>query len=593
MSLFGKWFGGAAAAGVGTVAISALELANLRGQLAAIDKAQAVIEFDLDGNILTANRNFLQVMGYELSEVVGRHHSLFMEPAEVAGDAYREFWRKLGGGSYHTGQFKRRGKSGREVWIQASYNPIAGTDGRPFKVVKYATDITADKQRNADFAGQMAAIGKAQAVIEFGLDGKVLTANENFLKTLGYSLAEVVGRHHSMFVDPADAASPDYRAFWDKLGRGEYDAGRYRRIARDGRAVWIQASYNPILDMNGRPGKIVKYATDITRQVEEEETLRRTVEETLSVVSAAVGGDLTRKIALAGKDGMLASLSEGVNSLLDSMVQIVRQIKASSAEVLLGAQEIARGNTDLSSRTEEQASSLEETASSMEELNATVRQNADNARQANALATRSHEDVMRGSTVVRQVVTTMSEIQERSTKISEIIGVIDSIAFQTNILALNAAVEAARAGEQGRGFAVVATEVRSLAQRSAQAAQEIKVLISSSVRTIEAGAAQVSEAGSTMDAVVASFQEVAGLVSEISGASREQAQGIEQVTQAVGQMDEVTQQNAALVEEAAAAAESLEEQASALVHAVSRFRVEGEATTPAGKVKPRLVARSR
>ena len=588
MSVFGKWFGGSAATDGDEVAISALELANLKGQLAAIDKTQAVIEFDLDGTILTANQNFLKAVGYELGEIVGRHHSIFMPPADVGGEAYRDFWRKLAGGTPQAGQFKRLGKHGREVWLQAAYNPIIDTAGTPFKVVKYATDITTDKQRTADFEGQMAAIGKSQAIIEFGLDGKVLTANDNFLKVLGYSLAEVVGRHHSIFVAPADVASADYQVFWDKLGRGEYDTGRYRRIARDGREVWIQASYNPILDLNGRPCKIVKYAADITRQVEEEEALRQTVEETLSVVSAAVAGDLTRQISLAGKSGMLESLSEGVNSLLDSMVQIVRQIKASSNEVLLGAQEIAKGNADLSARTEEQASSLEETASSMEQLNATVRQNADNARQANALATRSHEDVMRGSTVVRQVVATMNEIQERSSKISDIIGVIDSIAFQTNILALNAAVEAARAGEQGRGFAVVATEVRNLAQRSAQAAQEIKALIGSSVRTIEAGASQVNEAGTTMETLVASFQEVSSLVSEISGASREQSQGIEQITTAVGQMDEVTQQNAALVEEAAAAAESLEEQASALVRVVSRFRVDGG--TPAGVVRPHLVA---
>ena len=267
MSVFGKWFGGSAATDGDEVAISALELANLKGQLAAIDKTQAVIEFDLDGNILTANQNFLKAVGYELGEIVGRHHSIFMPPADVGGEAYRDFWRKLAGGTPQAGQFKRLGKHGREVWLQAAYNPIIDTAGTPFKVVKYATDITTDKQRTADFEGQMAAIGKSQAIIEFGLDGKVLTANDNFLKVLGYSLAEVVGRHHSIFVAPADVASADYQVFWDKLGRGEYDTGRYRRIARDGREVWIQATYNPILDLNGRPCKIVKYAADITRQV--------------------------------------------------------------------------------------------------------------------------------------------------------------------------------------------------------------------------------------------------------------------------------------------------------------------------------------
>jgi methyl-accepting chemotaxis protein len=252
---------------------------------------------------------------------------------------------------------------------------------------------------------------------------------------------------------------------------------------------------------------------------------------------------------------------------------VVGRIKDATEAINIASQEIAAGNADLSSRTEEQASSLEETSSAMEELNATVRQNAENARQANDLAKTSNAGVVKGGQVVKEVVVTMGEIQASSKKISDIIGVIDSIAFQTNILALNAAVEAARAGEQGRGFAVVASEVRNLAQRSATAAKEIKTLIAESVDKVESGAKLVQEAGVTMDEVVASFQQVAGLVTEIASASKEQASGIEQTTQAVGQMDEVTQQNAALVEEAAAAAESLEEQARGLVQTVSMFKL--------------------
>jgi methyl-accepting chemotaxis protein len=238
------------------------------------------------------------------------------------------------------------------------------------------------------------------------------------------------------------------------------------------------------------------------------------------------------------------------------------------------AKEIAAGNTDLSSRTEQQASSLEETASSMEQLNSTVKQNAANAEQANSLAKSSNEVAMRGGQMVKNVVSTMTGIQASSKKIADIIGVIDSIAFQTNILALNAAVEAARAGEQGRGFAVVATEVRNLALRSANAAREIKELIAESVSQVDTGARLVDQAGRTMDEVVVSFQQVASLVTDIANASREQSSGIEQVTQAVGQMDEVTQQNAALVEEAAAAAESLEEQARSLVQTVAMFTLD-------------------
>ncbi|MDD3354128.1 methyl-accepting chemotaxis protein [Zoogloea sp.] len=586
MGFLGKLFGrpGQASGNTAEIRVSATELAELRGQIQAIDTSLAVMEFALDGTILTANNNFLQALGYRLDEIQGKHHRLFMPPAEAASTAYQDFWQTLGYGTHHAGQYRRIGKNGREIWIQATYNPICDPQGRPFKVIKYATNITAVKLRSADFESQLAAIDKVQAIIQFELDGTVVHANPNFLASLGYSLEEITGRHHAMFLPPGEANSPEYAGFWDKLSRGEAQNGRFRRLGKDGREVWIQASYIPIPDLSGKPFKVVKYATDVTLQVREAQALHSTVEETLRVVNAAVQGDLGSQIRKDDKEGLLADLAEGINALLTTMATLVGQIKTASDEVLIGAREIAKGNADLSARTEEQAASLEETASSMDQLNSTVQQNAENAAQANALALRSNDNVQRGSEVVRQVITTMHDIQERSRKIGDIIGVIDSISFQTNILALNAAVEAARAGEQGRGFAVVATEVRNLAQRSARAAQEVKELISASLSAVEAGAVQVSEAGQTMDEVVRSFHEVAALVTGISGASREQAQGIEQITVAVTQMDEVTQQNAALVEEAAAAAESLEEQARNLVQAVARFRLE----PPTGK--PRLFA---
>ncbi len=310
------------------------------------------------------------------------------------------------------------------------------------------------------------------------------------------------------------------------------------------------------------------------------ETTHQALKATSDVLARVARGDLTERIE-QDYEGIFGQLKDDTNTTVERLREVVGRIKEATEAINTAAQEIAAGNNDLSSRTEEQASSLEETASSMEQLNATVRQNAENARQANELAKSSNEGVVRGSEVVKRVVVTMGEIQDSSRKIADIIGVIDSIAFQTNILALNAAVEAARAGEQGRGFAVVATEVRNLAQRSATAAKEIKSLIAESVGKVESGAKLVGEAGSTMDEVVSSFRSVANLVTEISGASREQSSGIEQVTQAVGQMDEVTQQNAALVEEAAAAAESLEEQARGLVQAVGMFKLTaGTGTLP-------------
>ncbi len=310
------------------------------------------------------------------------------------------------------------------------------------------------------------------------------------------------------------------------------------------------------------------------------ETAATGLNDVAEVLNALAAGDLTRKIT-GEYHGTFGQLKDDTNTTVERLREVVGRIKEATEAINTAAQQIAAGNQDLSSRTEEQASSLEETASSMEELNATVKQNAESARQANELASSSNEVAARGGQMVKQVVNTMSGIQASSQKIADIVGVIDSIAFQTNILALNAAVEAARAGEQGRGFAVVASEVRNLAQRSATAAKEIKALIAESVDKVESGAQLVNEAGSTMDEVVTSFQQVARLVTDITNASREQSSGIEQVTQAVSQMDEVTQQNAALVEEAAAAAESLEEQASGLVQAVGMFKLEeGTANLP-------------
>ena len=249
--------------------ITAAKLVSLEesGKTAAISRAQAVIEFNLDGTIITANENFLNALGYSLGEIQGKHHSMFVEPAVRDSAAYREFWAKLNRGEYDAAEFKRIGKSGKEVWILASYNPILDEKGKPFKVVKFATNVTEQKLRTADLSGQIAAIGKSQAVIEFNMDGSILNANDNFLRTLGYSLTEIKGRRHSMFVESAERDSAAYRDFWAALNRGEYQAAEYKRIGKGGKEVWIQASYNPILDMNGKPFKVVKYATDITQQV--------------------------------------------------------------------------------------------------------------------------------------------------------------------------------------------------------------------------------------------------------------------------------------------------------------------------------------
>jgi methyl-accepting chemotaxis protein len=445
-------------------------------------------------------------------------------------------------------------------------------------------------------------------------DGRVIYANRKLLETLrriepqlkaqnaGFSVDGFVGSSiGTLYADP-DAAlkrlaalettvqtemdiggrtyrvitNPVFTAKNERLGSvGEWlDRTDEIAIEREISAIVDGASHGKLdsrIALSGKTGFFATLSESINGMLEATE---KSLKSTSEILSRVAQGDLTQ--TMGGEfSGIFGQLKDDTNTTIERLREVVGRIKDATEAINIASQEIAAGNSDLSSRTEEQASSLEETSSAMEQLNATVRQNAENARQANDLAKTSNAGVVKGGQVVKQVVVTMGEIQASSKKISDIIGVIDSIAFQTNILALNAAVEAARAGEQGRGFAVVASEVRNLAQRSATAAKEIKTLIAESVDKVESGARLVQEAGTTMDAVVASFQQVAGLVTEIAAASKEQSSGIEQTTQAVGQMDEVTQQNAALVEEAAAAAESLEEQARGLVQTVSMFKLDG------------------
>ncbi len=478
--------------------------------------------------------------------------------------------------------------------------------GQVLEALKATQQTLSDSSiQAADYQGQIAALSKAQAVIEFELDGTVRIANDNFMSVLGYQLDDVKGKNHKLFVEPGYHDSADYRKLWDKLRRGEHETGIFKRIGQGGREVWLQASYNPIVGLDGKPYKVVKYATDVTEQVRMKKVLDDAVTEqarmqkglddavteTQAVVQAAIDGDLTGQISMAGKSGQIEALSASVNALLGSMADVIRTMNLAATEVWAGAEEISRGNVDLSRRTGEQASSLEETSTSMEEMTSTVKNNADNAAQANQLAAAARAQAERGGSVVGAAVAAMGEISASSKRIADIIGVIDAIAFQTNLLALNAAVEAARAGEQGRGFAVVASEVRNLASRSAGAAKEIKGLIQDSVGKVAEGTKLVDESGKVLQEIVIGVKKVTEVVAEIASSSREQAAGIEQVNKTITMMDDVTQQNAALVEEASAAAQALTEQATNLTQLIARYRVGADsiAKVPRAAARPAAV----
>ncbi len=549
----------------------ASKVVEVKGITDAIGKSQAVIEFALDGTVLTANENFLRCLGYRLAEIKGQHHRLFCEPAYTSSKEYLAFWQKLNRGEFDMGVYRRLGKGGKEVWVQASYNPILDVNGKVQKVVKFATDVTTEKNRGAEFEGKLNAINKVQAAIEFGLDGTVLTANENFLQCLGYRLEEIKGQHHRLFCEPAYTNSAEYTAFWQKLNRGEFDAGVYRRLGKGGKEIWIQASYNPILNANGTVYKVMKFATDITAQKMAQAELEACMREAQTVLGRLAENDLTQ-IMQGTYRGELEKIKSSINAVVQNLIQTITVVRDAVEAVSTGAEEITKGSEDLSQRTSEQASALEETSASMEEMTSTVKQNADNAKQANQLAMAARDTADKGGTVTKRAVDAMGEINKSSKKIADIITVIDEIAFQTNLLALNAAVEAARAGEHGRGFAVVAAEVRNLAQRSATAAKEIKELITESIQRVHDGSELVDQSGKTLEEIVSAVKRVGDIIAEISAASQEQASGIDQVNKAIIAMDETTQQNAALVEETTGASQSMKEQAKDLMHQIEVFK---------------------
>jgi len=446
-------------------------------------------------------------------------------------------------------------------------------------------------QRLADLEATVAAIDRSQAMIEFQLDGTIITANKNFLDTVGYSLDEIVGRHHEMFVNPAYGRSAEYKAFWASLASGEFFSDKFQRVGKGGKDVWIQGNYNPIFDAAGKPCKVIKFAVDITQaeleRIDNEKRRQAEAEQSAVVCSLATylkrlaAGDLTARITETF-EGRFLPIKEDFNAAVDSLRSAMSQIVDSTEGLRASSDEIASASDDLSRRTEQQAASLEETAAALDEITATVRRSAAGAKEASTAASSARQQAARSGEVVRDAVAAMGEIEQSSGQITQIIGVIDEIAFQTNLLALNAGVEAARAGDAGRGFAVVAQEVRALAQRSAEAAKEIKTLIANSTSQVARGVQLVGDTGQALSGIVGKVAEIDTLISGIAQSSQEQATGLNQVNSAVNQMDQVTQQNAAMVEQATAAASNMRSESGALAELVSRFQT-GDAARRSGR----------
>ncbi|MCB8822229.1 methyl-accepting chemotaxis protein [Microvirga rosea] len=484
---------------------------EMKAKLTALFRSQAVIEFSLDGTILAANENFLSAFGYALSEIKGKHHSLFVDPSERDSAEYREFWASLRRGEYQSAQYKRIGKDGRHVWIQASYNPLIGRNGKPYKIVKFATDVTKDKLRNAEFESQIMAIDRAQAVIEFNLDGTILTANNNFLAVMGYRLDEIQGKHHSMFVEPAVRDGQEYQQFWSALARGEFQSAQFKRIAKGKREVWIQASYNPILDAEGHPYKVVKFATDVTTQVRER---MRRAELQKSIVADL--GEIT---------GAVADVTRQTSHAADASTQTSANVQAVAA----GAEQLAASVGEISERV------------------------------SHAL-TISTEAVEQG----KQANVMVSTLAAAAQKIGEITTLIQAVASQTNLLALNATIEAARAGEAGRGFAVVASEVKDLATQTAKAAEDI----SHQIGQTQAATRQVVESIDTITSTIVSVNEISLAISaaieEQSTVTREMSENMQTASQSVSAISRSMNEIALSAELANTATMKVREASSAL-----------------------------
>jgi methyl-accepting chemotaxis protein len=552
-------------------------LRDLSSLSAAIHRSQAVIEFDTSGRVLAANENFLSVMGYSLKEILGKHHRMFCEPALTETRQYADFWDRLATGEFEAGEYKRVAKNGNPIWLQATYNPVFDDHGKVIKVVKFASDITTTKVQNAEASGKVAAIDRAQAVIEFDLEGHVLDANENFLKTTGYTLDQIVGKHHRIFCDPEYTTTEEYRRFWERLGGGEFTSGEYKRVNANGEDIWLQATYNPIFDADGKPAKIVKFASDVTQQklvnadiagkvnaisrsqaviefdleghvLDANENFLRTMGYSLREIvgqhhSTFCSEDYVRsteyrdfwlrlgkgefisgrfhRVGKFNRDVYIQATYNPIFSLTGEPVKVVKYAYDVTAEVTR-EQRISENTREMTLAVAELSESIDSIGSS-----STV---------ATDMAQQTQSNAEGGAEHLRASIEAIGLIEKSSNAISEIVRVMTEIANQTNLLAFNASIEAARAGEHGIGFAVVAGEVRKLAERSSQAAQQIGELIDESAQRVQLGSDVSRKAGTAFDEIVDSAARTNEAIRTISSATAQQQDASRRVNELIAQL---------------------------------------------------------